>query len=152
MFHRIDTMKQLAEKKSVWYGKENMAKTRKEVDNKEYIKEIHFLYEIINSLKNTEEVKLFLKDILTRSELIMLKRRWHIANLLVLGMEMRDVAMEAHASTNTVIRVKKILEEGRGGLLLAIQKAKDQEREDIKKYRKSKIPKQSSTFVKGWFR
>ena len=78
-----------------------MSKPKTEIDQKEYFKEIHFLYEIINNLKNVEEIKPFLKDILTSSELRMLKRRWHIASLLFEGNDVRTVAMKSKTSTQT---------------------------------------------------
>lgn len=46
-----------------------MVKPKEEVEDKNYFKEIHFLYEVLNSLKTVEEVRLFMKDILTSSEL-----------------------------------------------------------------------------------
>lgn len=129
-----------------------MTKVKEEVGDKEYYKEIHFLYEILNSLKGKEEIKLFFKDMLTHSELVMLKRRWHIASLLFDGIDIRTVAMMTHTSTNTVSRVKKILEEGLGGLSLALQHAKGKQKVEKEKYLDSKRPKGGSKFVKGWFK
>lgn len=128
-----------------------MSKPKTEIDQKEYFKEIHFLYEIINNLKNVEEIKPFLKDILTSSELRMLKRRWHIANLLFEGNDVRTVAMKSKTSTQTVSKIKKILEEGHGGLKLALEKSFDKQKNDREKYLKSIKPKGGSKFVKGWF-
>ncbi|MCL4354458.1 YerC/YecD family TrpR-related protein [Patescibacteria group bacterium] len=129
-----------------------MAKPRTEVEDKEYYKEIHFLYEIINSLKNVQEIKLFIKDILTKSELRMLKRRWHIANLLMQGQDIRTTAYKSKTSTATVIKIKQILEEGKGGLKLAIDRSKKYEKKEKEDYLKSKRPVTGSNFVKGWFK
>lgn len=128
-----------------------MSKPKSEVDQKEYFKEIHFLYEIINNLKNVEEIKPFLKDILTSSELRMLKRRWHIASLLFEGNDVRAVAMKSKTSTQTVSKIKKILEEGHGGLKLALEKSFGKQKKDREKYLKSIKPKGGSKFVKSWF-
>lgn len=128
-----------------------MSKPKSEVDQKEYFKEIHFLYEIINNLKNVEEIKPFLKDILTSSELRMLKRRWHIASLLFEGNDVRAVAMKSKTSTQTVSRIKKILEEGHGGLKIALEKSFGKQKKDREIYLKSIKPKGGSKFVKGWF-
>lgn len=103
-----------------------MGKPKYEIDEKEYHKDIHFLYDILSKLKNLEEVKLFFKDLLTSSELRMLKRRWHIACLLDEGWDLRKVAEKSKTSTSTVIKVKKLIEEGRGGLKLALGKTKKQ--------------------------
>lgn len=129
-----------------------MSKPKIEIKNKEYYKEIHFLYEIINSLKNVEEVKIFIKDILTKSELRMIKRRWHIANLLFEGLDIREVAYRAETSTATVSKIKRILEEGYGGLKLAIEKSKLKEKQNLEKYLKSKHLASSPKLVKDWFK
>jgi TrpR-related protein YerC/YecD len=128
-----------------------MSKPKSEVDQKEYFKEIHFLYEIINNLKNVEEIKPFLKDILTSSELRMLKRRWHIANLLIEGNDIRTVAMKSKTSTQTVSKIKKILEEGHGGLANAIERSFEKQKKDREKYLKSIKHKGGSKFIKGMF-
>jgi TrpR-related protein YerC/YecD len=103
-----------------------MGKPKFEVDDKDYHKDIHFLYQILGKLKNLEEVKLFFKDILTSSELRMLKRRWHIACLLDEGWDLREVAKRSKTSTSTAIKVKRLIEEGSGGLKLALEKTKNQ--------------------------
>jgi TrpR-related protein YerC/YecD len=129
-----------------------MAKAKREIEEKEYFRDIHFLYEIIGTLKNTEEIKLFIKDILMPSELRMLKRRWHIANLLYDGDKLRDIARISKTSTQTVSKIKSILEGERGGLALAIKRARIQMKKDNDKYLKSKTTPKGSTFVKEWFK
>ncbi|HUD09375.1 MAG TPA: YerC/YecD family TrpR-related protein [Patescibacteria group bacterium] len=129
-----------------------MAKAKKEIEEKEYFRDIHFLYEIIGTLKNTEEIKLFMKDILMPSELRMLKRRWHIANLLYDGMKLRDIARTSKTSTQTVSKIKAILEGERGGLALAIERARVQMKKEREKYLESKGLVKGSTFVKGLFK
>ncbi|MBI2031956.1 MAG: hypothetical protein HYT08_05060 [Candidatus Levybacteria bacterium] len=126
-----------------------MSKPKEEVQNKEYFKEIHFLYEIVNSLKNTEEIKKFLKDILTKSELRMLKRRWHIASLLVKGLDLRTVASKSKTSTQTVSKIKKIIEEGEGGIVLALKRTEKEINKERKVFKDRYL--HSSKFVKRWF-
>ncbi len=128
-----------------------MSKPKEEVKNEEYFREIHFLYEIVNSLKNTEEIKKFLIDILTKSELRMLKRRWHIASLLMKGLDLRTVASKSKTSTQTVSKIKKIMEEGEGGIVLALERAEKQMARERKDFLKSKSIG-GSKFVKSWFR
>lgn len=127
-----------------------MGKPRTEVKEKSYYKDIHFLYEILGSLKDVEEIKKFIKDILTRSELRMLKRRWHIASLLSKGFDIRTVASKSKTSTQTVSKIKRILEEGQGGLLRALQRAEEEEIKQKKIYKRSLQPINGSKFVKGW--
>lgn len=129
-----------------------MSKPKSEIEEKTYFREIHFLYEILNNLKNIEEVKIFFKDILTKSELRMLKRRWHIANLIYDGIGPRQVAARSKASTQTVSKVKTILEDGRGGLKLAIERVRKDMSKEREKYLESKRLRGGSKFVKGWFK
>ena len=99
-----------------------MAKVKYNLQNKRFIKDIHFLYEILNEMKNLGEVKILLKDLLTPSELKMFKRRWAIACLLDEGYDVRRAANKLKCGTEAVLRVKKILEEGYGGLKLALKR------------------------------
>jgi TrpR-related protein YerC/YecD len=129
-----------------------MSKPKIEINEKEYFKEVHFLYEIINDLKKVEELKPFLKDILTSSELRMLKRRWHVAGLLLEGKDIRTVAMNSKTSTQTVSKIKKILDEGNGGLKYAIEQSRKKQKKDREEYIKRNRTKGGSTFVKGWLK
>jgi len=99
-----------------------MSKPREELKKEAYYRDIYFLYEIISSLKNIEDVQTFFKDILTSSELRMIRRRWYIGRLLMQGLNVREVARQAQVSTQTVMRIKKILMEGGGGLKKALEK------------------------------
>ncbi len=127
-----------------------MSKPKKEVGHDRYYKETHFLYEIFSLLKDVEEQKKFLKDILTTSELRMLKRRWYVANLIADGYDLRTVANLSETSTQTVSKIKTIMEEGKGGLLLAIKYAREKQIKDRKDFLRRKS-KGSSKFVKSWF-
>jgi TrpR-related protein YerC/YecD len=124
-----------------------MAKPREELQEKEYYKDIYFLYEALRSLKDIDEMKRFTKDIFTSSELRMLKRRWHIANLLAEGHDIRFVAQQTRTSTQTVMKMKLILEEGTGGLLLAMQRMWDKEKRS-----QTRIIRGGSKYVKGWIK
>ncbi len=123
-----------------------MGKPRSEVSDKLYFRDVRFFYEAFASLKNVEEAKIFIKDIVTKSELRMLKRRWHIAGLLLEGHDIRSVASKTKTSTQTVSRVKRILEEGHGGLLTALERIKKAENRE-----RTRIG-HGSKYVKDWFR
>lgn len=128
-----------------------MSKPKLEPDEKNYYKNIHFFYEIINDLKKIGDIKNFLKDILTSSELRMVKKRWHIASLLTEGNDIRSIAHRTQASTQTVSKIKKTLEEGHGGLKLALEQMQTKAQNEKKQFIKNKIQKQSSKYVKDWF-
>ena len=109
-----------------------MSKPREEVNNQEYHKDIYFLYEIISQMKNTTEIKNFLKDMMTSSELRMFKRRWHIACALEAEVPMREVARLTKTSTATVLKVSEKMERGKGGLKVALERTKPLRRKNKK--------------------
>lgn len=101
-----------------------MSKPADENFDKEYIKDIHFLYEIISSLRGKQEIKQFLKDMLTSAELRMFRRRWHIACDLEKGMTFRDLAKKNNCGTNTIMRIAEKIKSGAGGLSLALERTR----------------------------
>lgn len=99
-----------------------MPKPVDELKNPEYIEETYLLYQSISdNCRDIENCKKFLKDILTPSELRMLKRRWFIARLLTAGKSIRAVAHEAKVSTATVVRISQILNNPSGMLKKAVE-------------------------------
>lgn len=128
-----------------------MSKPREELEEKDYFKNTHFLYEILNELRNVEETKSFLKEMLSPSELRMMKRRWHIANLLEKNSDIRQVAAISKAGTNTVMKIKRIKEKGLG-IRLAIKRMEEKVRKEKEEFRKKNSPRGGSKFVKGWFK
>jgi TrpR-related protein YerC/YecD len=65
--------------------------------------------------KTETEIADFLRDAATLSELQALSERLEVARLLAKGMSYRDVAKQTGASTTTVTRVAKFIENGTGG-------------------------------------
>lgn len=130
-----------------------MGKPKLEIKESDYYKDIYFLYDALSTLKNIDEVKIFMKDMLTRSELRMLKRRWHIGNLLLKGYDVREAAVESKTSTQTVIRIKHVLENGFGGLILALTRVNEKQKKELALRKKRDVSggRGSSKFVKGWF-
>lgn len=51
-----------------------------------------------------------LKDLLTPSEVRMLKNRWQIASFLDEGLSIRAIAQQAKVGTDTVVRVARMIE------------------------------------------
>lgn len=128
-----------------------MGKPKEDLAEKDYYKNTHFLYEILNELKSVEEVKAFLKEMLSPTELRMMKKRWHIANLLEKNSDIRHVAGAARAGTNTVMKIKRIKEKGLG-ISLAIKRMEEKMKKEKKEFIKKNSPRGGSKFVKGWFR
>lgn len=73
------------------------------------------LCDALLGLKTEEEMADFLRDIGTLSELQDWSERLEVAKLLSNGMSYREVAKKTGASTTTVTRVAKFIENGPGG-------------------------------------
>ena len=82
------------------------------------------LFATIASLRTSEEVEHFLRDLCTLSELDAMAHRWEVAQLLDQGLPYLEVAKRAHASTTTVTRVAQWLRNGEGGYQLALKRRK----------------------------
>ena len=80
------------------------------------------LFAAIASLRTTDEVERFLRDLCTISELDAMAHRWQVAQLLDEGLPYLEVARRAHASTTTVTRVAQWLRRGEGGYSLALRR------------------------------
>ncbi len=65
--------------------------------------------------KTEEDMANFLRDIGTLSELQAWSERFEVAKLLAQGVTYREIAKRTGASTTTVTRVAKFLENGEGG-------------------------------------
>jgi len=73
------------------------------------------LCEALVSCKTKEDMAHFLRDIGTLSELQAWSERLEVAKQLVQGLSYRDIAAKTGASTTTVTRVAKFIENGEGG-------------------------------------
>ena len=61
--------------------------------------------------KNVSVPDSVLRDLLTPSEIRMLKNRWQIIQLLQLGKTIRSIADEVGVGTDTVVRVARMMEQ-----------------------------------------
>ncbi len=92
-------------------------KIRKRFTEDSYRKEPWFraVCDALLSCKNEEEMADFLRDIGTLSELQAWGERLEVAKNLAKGLSYRDVAAMTGASTTTVTRVARFIENGPGG-------------------------------------
>jgi len=91
-------------------------KPQSENKSETFFKDKYLFYETLAALRTPEEARDFLKDLLTRSELIMVHRRWFIGRLLTQGGSIREIAYRAKVGTDTVVRLGKKLSSGTGVL------------------------------------
>ncbi len=73
------------------------------------------LISAFRSCRTDEDLENFVRDIATLSEMQALSERLEVARLLAKGLSYRQVAQETGASTTTVTRVAKFIENGEGG-------------------------------------
>lgn len=90
-------------------------------------------YELLNNfwtalalLEDVEEIRNFLKDLLSETEAVMLARRLKIAQLIYQGEGYDAIEKSMHASPTTIASVHAWLDGGFGGYLKGIQKLKEE--------------------------
>ena len=94
------------------------------------------LYTAISSLKSREEVKRFLRDLLTESERIMMGRRIIVAQRLLEDKSYLEIKQELGVGMDTIIRVHRWLEDDVDGYEKVVKKL-----EKIFESRQEKIDK-----------
>ena len=75
------------------------------------------------TLRNQDEVKRFLRDLCTITELEALAHRWQIARLLEQKRPYLEIADRIRTSTATVTRVAQWLRHGTGGYRIALDRS-----------------------------
>jgi TrpR-related protein YerC/YecD len=71
------------------------------------------------SLKNVDEMRAFLRDLCTPSELEALTDRWRVVPLILEGLPYREIHERTAVSITTIGRVARYINEGSGGYLAA---------------------------------
>ncbi|MBI2327354.1 hypothetical protein HYU92_03445 [Candidatus Curtissbacteria bacterium] len=79
-------------------------------------------WELFAQIKKTHEVQIFLDDLLSPTEKIMLAKRMAIAILLARGYKHRDVSSLLKVSTTTVNKIASYVNQKTPGFQLLIQK------------------------------
>ncbi len=79
------------------------------------------LVEAILSLKDTKEIKSFLRDLLTEDEINEFGKRWEAARMLAAGIPYSEISKAVGLSSRTVARVAQWLNKGEGGYKLALK-------------------------------
>lgn len=73
------------------------------------------LAEALVTIKNTDLMLTFLRDLCSIEELAEISSRWKVVQLLDQGYSYREVAKKAGVSTTTVTRIAHFLKHGAGG-------------------------------------
>ena len=93
------------------------------------------LYTATSAIRGREDMKLFLRDLLTKSERIMLGRRILIARMLLSGKGYDDIGTELRVGNSTIRRVDRWLKDEFSGFEKAVE-----EMEKVFKARQHKRP------------
>ena len=78
--------------------------------------------EALRAMRSADELKRFLRDLCTLSELEALSHRWQTARLVDQGVPYQEIAQRVPTSTATVTRVAQWLRHGAGGYRLALDR------------------------------
>lgn len=74
---------------------------------------------------NTEdEMQNFLRDLMTKKELIEFGNRWRAVRMLASGESYTKIGFETYLSSRTIARIKRWLTEGTGGYELVLRRIK----------------------------
>ena len=85
-------------------------------------KKINELIGVILLLKNAKEARMFLRDLLTESELVEFSNRWMAARMLDEKIPYTEIIKKTGLSSTTVARVSDWLNGGMGGYKLILKK------------------------------
>ncbi len=82
------------------------------------------LTQAILALKTKDEVKRFLRDLMTEPEIIEFSKRWKAAQMLNNNISYAEIVKETGLSSTTIARVSQWLKKGMGGYRLIISRIK----------------------------
>lgn len=82
------------------------------------------MYKAILSLKTVDECMKFFDDLCTKSEILAMEQRYHVAYCLDDGMIYTDILSETGASSATISRVNRSLQYGAGGYDIVFSRIK----------------------------
>lgn len=98
-----------------------MKRKKEDLSEEEYIESVDALYTAAGSLRGREAMKMFLKELLTPSERLMLGRRIQIAWYILQGENTSEIGRRLKVSRNTIWRVEKWLHDQMPGYEKAIE-------------------------------
>ena len=90
------------------------------MDYSENPKKLSDLFDAILMLKTREECEKFFNDVCTRKELRSISQRLEVAKLLTIRKTYNEIEKDTGASTATISRVNRSLQEGSQGYALVL--------------------------------
>lgn len=89
-------------------------------------KDIEQFYRAIVRLRNSREVRLFLRDLLTENEIKEFAIRLNVARMIANRVPYTQIIRETGLSSRTIARVARWVKKGTGGFKMAIERSKPQ--------------------------
>ncbi len=77
--------------------------------------EVEELFRAILTLKDVEECYTFFEDVCTMNEILLFAQRYQVAKFLGEKYTYQEIAEKSGASTATISRVKRSIDDGNGG-------------------------------------
>lgn len=73
------------------------------------------LVDTLLRLRDRDEARRFIRDLMTADEISMVVERWRVARLLDEGVSYREIEARTGASSRTIARISRWLRSGSGG-------------------------------------
>ena len=86
------------------------------------MEESHMLVKALLLLRDEDEVRRFLEDLLTEQEITEFSKRWKAARMLSQKLSYVQIENETGLSSTTIARVSKWLQSGKGGYRLVLNR------------------------------
>lgn len=84
--------------------------------------EVEALFRAVLSLKDEEECFQFFEDLCTTNEILSFAQRYQVARMLYDKFTYQDIADRSGASTATISRVKRSIDDGSGGYRMIFER------------------------------
>ncbi len=82
----------------------------------------HAMYEAILSLESLEECEAFFEDLCALNELKTMEQRFEVAGMLMKDKVYSEITENTNASSATISRVKRMLQQGNGVMMKVIER------------------------------
>lgn len=102
--------------------------SRKPISEDLYKEITQELWWLLTSIKDEKEMRIFLGDLLTGTEKVMLAKRLALANLILRGRDWKEICDFLNLSSSTVNKMKRWLEGSGSGFRIALKKLEKKER------------------------
>ncbi len=87
-------------------------------------------YDAVLCLDTPEECRMFFADICTPNELLSISQRYHVAALLHEGKTYKEISTITQASTTTISRVNRLLQNSQSGIDITFRRMDQRKREE----------------------